>query len=241
MAAAAAATMLAGQAQAAVTYISSSVETYGQVFLQTPITGGGPEAWDEDTRSDVADPAMVDISATTSVAAALTVDDVLLSEGSSTATTSIDFADAAHGQFRTEVAYSLANYEPETLSAAIYYYDAVYVFHVDAAAALDVAFTDGRGKLVFHSYGDNNTIETSLAGGGTFSYALSPGDYFVRINRQIGGEFLLSGPGSASGGYTTTADFAITDAAVPEPAAWALLIAGFGLAGGALRRRPSAA
>ena len=47
-------------------------------------------------------------------------------------------------------------------------------------------------------------------------------------------------PRQVTGGLAALADFApenSTLAAVPEPAAWAFMIAGFGLAGGALRRR----
>jgi hypothetical protein len=47
-------------------------------------------------------------------------------------------------------------------------------------------------------------------------------------------------PRQATGGLLALADFApenSTIAPIPEPAAWALMIAGFGFAGGALRRR----
>ena len=48
------------------------------------------------------------------------------------------------------------------------------------------------------------------------------------------GTFALS-PSSGTDRYTLTISNAV--GAVPEPASWALMIGGFGLAGGALRRR----
>lgn len=44
----------------------------------------------------------------------------------------------------------------------------------------------------------------------------------------------------ASLSYRIRIDTSVQNSAVPEPASWALLIAGFGLAGAALRRRPIA-
>lgn len=41
-------------------------------------------------------------------------------------------------------------------------------------------------------------------------------------------------------GEWITADFSLTPSAVPEPATWAMMITGFGLAGAALRRRRAA-
>lgn len=47
----------------------------------------------------------------------------------------------------------------------------------------------------------------------------------------------LSGAGSFIGNLGTTGVTGITAGAIPEPAAWALMITGFGLIGGAMRRR----
>ncbi len=44
-----------------------------------------------------------------------------------------------------------------------------------------------------------------------------------------------------SGRFTITAEGGSTDAAVPEPATWAMMIAGFGAVGATLRRRRTAA
>jgi PEP-CTERM motif len=59
--------------------------------------------------------------------------------------------------------------------------------------------------------------------------SITSNGYIFTINSLV----LNSGVGSAEGDLTFTA------VAVPEPASWALMLAGFGLAGAALRRRPS--
>ena len=47
----------------------------------------------------------------------------------------------------------------------------------------------------------------------------------------------VSGTSGGNAAYSGTLAFAAATAAVPEPATWALMIGGFGIAGGALRRR----
>jgi hypothetical protein len=51
---------------------------------------------------------------------------------------------------------------------------------------------------------------------------------------------LGTGVGLGLYGNATADNFAVVPQAVPEPATWAMMIAGFGLAGGALRRRKAA-
>jgi hypothetical protein len=66
-------------------------------------------------------------------------------------------------------------------------------------------------------------------------------------NAYAGGDFIVFADGSASGvvlrgdiGFRSYVDVRdLPPAAVPEPASWALMIGGFALAGGALRRRRS--
>ena len=68
----------------------------------------------------------------------------------------------------------------------------------------------------------DDSITTGVVQGGTLQIAVNPGDAW--------GFYV----------YTTDGDFgrgALTISAVPEPASWALLIAGFGLSGAVLRRR----
>jgi hypothetical protein len=51
-------------------------------------------------------------------------------------------------------------------------------------------------------------------------------------NKDFGNGFF----GLSNGGSTVTGNFKLT-AAVPEPASWAMMVGGFGVVGGALRRR----
>lgn len=55
--------------------------------------------------------------------------------------------------------------------------------------------------------------------------------------RWLGGRVQLGLSGSGDTEYTLRISGRITPDPVPEPAAWALLIAGFGITGAALRRR----
>jgi hypothetical protein len=86
-------------------------------------------------------------------------------------------------------------------------------------------------------------FNTATSGGGVFG----TGPF-----TSTGGPQLFSGPTSAptflqgtfdlSGGprypqFTLTISALTTSGAVPEPASWAMMIAGFGLVGGAMRRR----
>lgn len=84
---------------------------------------------------------------------------------------------------------------------------------------------------------------TEAAGGGLAVFDVAGGLHF-----SAGGQQLFAGslarPAFETGRFTFSADrdggpidAVLTSAAVPEPSTWALAIAGFGLAGGALRRR----
>ena len=119
----------------------------------------------------------------------------------------------------------------------------------DGAYALnDVAFTVGLNR------NDPTTQSgvfnlTGLFGGNPFSYAVN---YTINIATNdtltIGGNFIdvfgtpvflrsLTLDNVAIGETRTGTLVAAVGGAVPEPASWALMIAGFGLAGYAMRRR----
>jgi hypothetical protein len=100
----------------------------------------------------------------------------------------------------------------------------------------------GRYFLVLTSAGEDWPIIT-WAGGhpGDMTESLAPGFSLAEHGSAVA-------PGGAVGpavGFTASPNIRLdyrlagkVDAAIPEPAAWALMLAGFGLAGAALRRAP---
>ena len=120
------------------------------------------------------------------------------------------------------------------------------------AYTFDLPFVSslGAGSYVNFSYDTsaNNFVPTAIPGSvGTYSgtlagvnAALNDGFFFDPLPSEADpagtgsdGIYALYNTGGAGAPYTS-----ITVAAVPEPAAWGLMVLGFGLAGAALRRRP---
>jgi hypothetical protein len=99
-----------------------------------------------------------------------------------------------------------------------------FVGSIALGAGLDVTLTavtlDGvaLGQLSSGSFDLWSLNETSI----------SAGDHVLQV---------LGNWGSSGGSYAGTLNFA--ESAVPEVASWAMMIAGFGLVGGAMRRRPT--
>lgn len=96
-----------------------------------------------------------------------------------------------------------------------------------------------------------NMVEV-LDSGGNVIFSVSGGDFSVATGNQLvpgtnERVHFFAGPGETISGLRLTStgiafefdDFAA--AAVPEPATWAMLVAGFGMMGAALRRRRSVA
>lgn len=95
---------------------------------------------------------------------------------------------------------------------------------------------------------DTKTISTVTTGGASNLFTFStPGNTRTDMGwTPYSFTFKASGPSTTltfasqdPGAYGAALD-AVSVSAVPEPASWALMIMGFGLAGGALRRRRSA-
>ncbi len=86
----------------------------------------------------------------------------------------------------------------------------------------------GVGPLGFSfSVGDRVSFDIS---GATRNAFFSIGDNFYSLD-------LATGAGTFIGGVGVEGLSGLTAGAVPEPASWAMLIAGFGLVGATMRRR----
>lgn len=87
----------------------------------------------------------------------------------------------------------------------------------------------------FASYASSTAVNFSLSSGSIgFKFTLADGDHFGFARTEgsrIGGLFIQGTPGADLSLGTTVGQ------AVPEPAAWALMILGFGAMGSVLRRR----
>jgi hypothetical protein len=116
--------------------------------------------------------------------------------------------------------------------------------------SIDIGSLDANDPQFFNSIATKWTFLGSLLGGGTVSETIdtdpnniltySLNSTFQNLTSvSITAELPVMGI-SISNGAGLSADFdniVATDAAVPEPSTWALMISGFGLAGGLLRRR----
>jgi hypothetical protein len=80
------------------------------------------------------------------------------------------------------------------------------------------------------------TVSNGIGNSVTDLIAANTASGFAQVSIPQGGEtFTISS--ESPGGYDLSIDNVAFDQGVPEPGAWALMIAGFGLAGGELRRR----
>ncbi len=111
-------------------------------------------------------------------------------------------------------------------------------------AIVDGIFTYdfGAGNTLFGTYTGNvaasgtpglfNTVENLVIGGGTGRFLEAAGT--ITTAGQL--MFVMQG-GMMLGNYSGTVNGTLTAAGIPEPAAWAMMIAGFGAIGGRARRR----
>lgn len=105
-------------------------------------------------------------------------------------------------------------------------------------------FAPGDGNLVA-TLGGSNTPFTYAVGDGARDIFVSTGfvaglnELLFTVNDTGSGIFGDLAPDGAGGSaYSFNADLNYDIAAVPEPATWALMLAGFGMAGAVLRRKP---
>lgn len=121
-----------------------------------------------------------------------------------------------------------------------------FTFNVDSnpvvSTAADFAFTTGVQNLTIGGVARSGTFDFTFQSGfdGGFDSTVVGGylgpQLFTGSNSaptlRTGAFALTDGPNNATGTLTVT-----TVAAIPEPATWAMMVIGFGLAGSAMRRR----
>jgi len=128
----------------------------------------------------------------------------------------------------------------------------VYLFDVGALSRLNLDFllsvagdTPAAYLLLTERDAGNNVTRTLFSRSNyrtsdALAFDLTAGTYQLRFGNNVGNAVSFANPGVDADSITGTLNFAITDAAagaVPEPGSWAMMMLGFGAAGGALRRR----
>lgn len=144
------------------------------------------------------------------------------------------------------VDFDIASYISTTLNftvdqgdAAAYNFDsAVNVFTAQGIDTLTLALTGGATfDLGNVAAAFSSAVANLNATGDILTISFSPTEY---VGLELGsldataGDFLINRNGLNAGDAFS---LSVTAGAVPEPATWAMMIAGFGLVGGTLRRR----
>jgi PEP-CTERM motif len=217
---------MAGSAQAAVVAFSSATATYNQTVFGT---------WDasqmiDGTTSGVNGWAIFDPVSGTSSASALFTLATPLAAGSYNLAFRIDQGYAqGHNLGNFSLGYTTAG-SPTLLSAM------TSIFPSSASALSGATFTfPNPGEFLvggINADTDIYTIFASISSGSAIT-----GIFLNAIDNPANG-LPFDGPGrQVTNGNFVVSEFTLNAAAVPEPASWALMLAGFGLAGGAMRRR----
>lgn len=172
--------------------------------------------------------------------------------------TTLSTADEGSIRFQTETsatvnASAAAGANAQAYGQSSFFY---YDFLIDAASDFtfdyDLFDTNGLNSknitLFDYTSGANvaaisQILATNSSGSLTASLS-NLGKYRLSINSDygsFGGLVTQTGVGAKSGSRDDIYHFSIVNTAVPEPMTWALMIAGFGMTGAALRRRRESA
>jgi hypothetical protein len=127
-------------------------------------------------------------------------------------------------------------------SSPMYLYRFFYDFVVDTPTLMSFAYASSDGEFQGQfSLGGTQSYSAFLTGTGSLSQVLAPGSYGMAIVDYGSGYNALTETGESSSAFWRDHAFKLepTTAAVPEAATWLMMIAGIGLAGAMLRRRPA--
>ena len=108
---------------------------------------------------------------------------------------------------------------------------------------LSFGLDNPRGKFLevefnlFDAVRGTRNVTLTFNGGNTYTHSIANGqNYFAA--KATGGDFLTSVAFDTDGaGVKDIRQIRLGGISVPEPASWAMMLAGFGLVGGAMRRR----
>ena len=120
-----------------------------------------------------------------------------------------------------------------------------YSFSVDTRSRFDLTYLYTESAPISYAnsvyIGDmtsGSTVYSASPAGintsGALSFLLDPGSYVFNVYTEVGDDAYASGGTDAFGNHEEYYTFNIS--AAPEPASWALMLAGVGLAGSALRQ-----
>lgn len=108
---------------------------------------------------------------------------------------------------------------------------------------LSFGLADPRGKFLevefnlFDAVRGTRNVTLTFNGGNTYSHTIGNGQNYFSA-KATGGDFLTSVAFDTDGsGVKDIRQIRLGGISVPEPASWAMMLAGFGLVGGAMRRR----
>ena len=127
-----------------------------------------------------------------------------------------------------------------------------YTFTVDTASTIDISYllsstsTDTGAYTTLYLGSPDFSSNVLFSGtltpntSGDMSYNLAAGTYYLALYSQVNDYTSAANLGASAGSHEEKVSFDIQTSAAPEPATWALMAAGVGLAGAALRRRRTA-
>lgn len=174
----------------------------------------------------------------------------VLAKASATGIATADFVSASDvrmsssGSYSAEVtAAGAVDAQVFAGAAPMYYYSFFYDFVIDTPTQMlftTTSDTDYQGQFGLSGTQDLNAF---ISGTGTISQVLAPGSYAFELFIYGQAGDVLEEAGTRTGSFISDYTFKLepTTAAVPEAATWFMLVAGIGVIGAALRRRPAAA